>query len=139
MLLICHPYIHFSHMTLLVYLFIYICLVTPQNPGVPLTIVNLRKPVYLISWDPYMRKNGHVEPIHHTHQNITHYITLVSRVNYTLIQHVSIIMFHTCFTQIYKQSHISTLFSKPASSERRLPEYSLYLKVESHDEVSNAQ
>ena len=75
----------------------------------------------------------------HTHQNITNYITIVSRVNYTLIQDASIIMFHTCFTKIYKQSHMSAFFSKAASNERRLPEYSLYLKGGSHDGVSNAQ
>ena len=48
-------------------------------------------------------------------------------------------MFHTCFTKIYNQSHISAFFSKAASSERRVPEYSMYLKGGSHDGVSNAQ
>ena len=48
-------------------------------------------------------------PYIHTHQNITNYFTIVSRVNYTHIQHVSIIMFHTCFTTIYNQSHMSVV------------------------------
>ena len=34
---------------------------------------------------------------------------------------------------------MSAFFSKAASSERHLPEYSMYLKGESHDGVSNAQ
>ena len=65
--------------------------------------------------------------------------TIVSRVNYTLIQHVSIRIFYTCFTKTYNQSYMSVFFSKAASNESRLPEYSLYLKGGSHDRVSNTQ
>ena len=37
--------------------------------------------------DSNISKNGHVGPyIHHTHKNISNYITIVSRVNYTPIQ-----------------------------------------------------
>ena len=78
-------------------------------------------------------------PYIHTYQNVINYITIVSRVNYTLIQTCINKMFGTCLTQIYKQSHMSAFFSKAASSERRLPEYSMYLKGGSHDGVSNAQ
>ena len=78
-------------------------------------------------------------PYIHTHQNILNYITIVSGVNYTPIQHASIVMFHTRFTKIFNQSHMSAFFSKAASSELRPPEYSMYLKKGSHDGVSNAQ
>ena len=85
-----------------------------------------------------MSKMATSSPYIHTHQNIINYITIVSRVNYTLI--------HTCigqnvsymFYKIYNQSHMSALFSKEACSERRLPEYSMYLKGGSHDGVNNA-
>ena len=33
-----------------------------------------------------MSKNGHIGLYIHTHQNISNYMTIVSRVNYTLIQ-----------------------------------------------------
>ena len=75
-----------------------------------------------------MSKNGHIGPIIHTHQNISNYITIVS-----------IRIFYTCFIETYNQSHMSAFFSKATSSERRLPEYSVYLKRGSHDGVSNAQ
>ena len=74
----------------------------------------------------------------HTQQNITNYITIVSRVNYTLIQTCINQNVSYMFYKIYNQSHKSAFFSKAASSERRLPEYSLYLKGGSHNEVSNA-
>ena len=74
-----------------------------------------------------MSKKGHVEPIHPYSQNIPNYNIIVSRVNYTLIQHVSIVIFHTCFTK-RNQRHMSAFFSKAGSNERRLPEHSVYLK-----------
>ena len=75
-----------------------------------------------------MSKNGHIEPIHRFQELIT-----------LLYKHVSIRMFHTCFTKIYNQSHMLAFFSKAASSECRLPEYSLYMEGGSHDGVSNVQ
>ena len=86
-----------------------------------------------------MSKNGHIGSYIRTHQNIINYITIVSRVNYTLI--------HICFNhnicymfyKTYNQSYMSAFFSKAVSKERCLPEYSLYLKGGSHDGVSNAQ
>ena len=77
-------------------------------------------------------------PYIHTHQNITNYITIVSRVNYTLIQTCINQNVSYMFDKIYNQIHKSAFFSKAVSSERRLPEYSLYLKGGSHDGVSNA-
>ena len=74
----------------------------------------------------------------HTHQNIINYITIVSRVNYTLIQTCINQNVSYMFYKIYKQSHMSAFFSKAASSEHRLPEYSMYLKGGSHDGVSKA-
>ena len=85
-----------------------------------------------------MSKNGYVGPIHPYSQRIVNYTTTVSRVSYTLIQHVPVRRFHTCSTNINNQIHMSAFFSKVASSERRLLEYSLYLKGGSHDGVSNA-
>ena len=78
-------------------------------------------------------------PYIHTHQNITNYITIVSRVNYTPIQTCIDHNVSYMFYKIYNQSHMSAFFSKAASGERRLPEYSMYLKGRSHDKVSNAQ
>ena len=78
-------------------------------------------------------------PYIHIHQNITNYITIVSGVNYTPIQTCTNPNVSYMFYKKYNQSHMSAFFSKAASSERRLPEYSLYLKGESHDGVSNAQ
>ena len=76
----------------------------------------------------------------HTHQNITNYITKVSRVNYTLIQTcVNQNVSYMFYKKIYNQNHMSAFFSKVAFSERRLPEYSLYLKGGSYDGMSNAQ
>ena len=86
-----------------------------------------------------MSKNGHVGPYIHAHQNITNYITIVSRVNYTLIQTCINQNVSYMFYKIYNQSHMSAFFSKTATSERRPPECSLYLKEGSPDGVSNAQ
>ena len=83
----------------------------------------------MATWGPYI----------HTHQNIINYITIVSRVNYTLIQTCIDQNVSYMFYKIYNQSHMSAFFLKEASSERRLPEYSLYLKGGSHDGVNKAQ
>ena len=77
-------------------------------------------------------------PCIHTYQNITNYITIVSGVNYTPIQICTNPNVSYMFYKKYNQSHMSAFFSKAASSERRLPEYFLYLKGGSHDRVSNA-
>ena len=67
-----------------------------------------------------MSKNGHIGPYINAHQNITNYITIVSRVNYTLIQtcidHNVTYMF---YKNIRSKPHVGFLL-KTASSERRL-------------------
>ena len=78
-------------------------------------------------------------PYMHTHQNKTNYITIVSRVNYTILQTCINQNVSYMFYKMYNQSHKSTFFLKAVSSEHRFPEYSLYLKGGSHDGVSNAQ
>ena len=86
----------------------------------------------LIPYDQHMSKNGHVEPIHpYSSENNQLYFFIVSMP----VLQKDLYM----FTKIFTQSHISAFFSKAASRERRLPEYSLYLKGMSHDGVSNAQ
>ena len=86
-----------------------------------------------------MSKNGHVRPIHSYSPKYNQLYYMVSRVNYTLIETCINQNASYMFYKLYNQSHKSTFFSKAASSERRLPEYSLYLKGGSHDGVSNAQ
>ena len=78
-------------------------------------------------------------PYIHTHLNITNYIIIVSGVNYTPKKTCTNQNVSYMFYKIYNQSHMSAFFSKAASSERRLPEYSLYRKEGSHDRVSNGQ
>ena len=60
------------------------------------------------------------DPYIHTHQNIINYIFIVFM---PVLQN-----YLYMFTKIFTQSHISAFFSKAASSEHCLPEYSLYLK-----------
>ena len=96
--------------------------------GVPLTTFNMRKTS--VPHTPYMSNNGHVGPIHPYSSEIINYIFIVSM----LVLQKYLYM----FTKIFTQSHISAFFSKVASSECRLPGYSLYLKGGSHDGVSKA-
>ena len=91
--------------------------------GVPLTTVNLRKTC--VPHTPYMSNNGHLGPIHPYSSEIINYIFIVSMP----VLQKDLYM----FTKIFTQSHISAFFSKVASSECRLPGYSLYLKGGSHD------
>ena len=78
-----------------------------------------------------MSKNGHVGHIHPYSSEILNYIFIAS---------MPVLQKDLCmFTKIFTQSYISAFFSKAASSEHRLPEYSMYLKGGSHDEVSKAQ
>ena len=88
-----------------------------------------------------MNKNGHIGPIHpyslkynklYHNSFKSYYITLNTK-------HISKLRIIIHVLQNVYQSHMSAFFSKAASSERRLPEYSLYLKGGSHDGVNNAQ
>ena len=80
-----------------------------------------------------MSKNGHVGPIHpySSENNQLYFFYIVSM---PVLQ-----KYLYMFTKIFTQSHILAFFSKVASSECRLPGYSMYLKRGSHDGVSKAQ
>ena len=43
---------------------------TPQNPGVPLTTVNLRNTCVSYHETPYMSKMATLDPYIHTHKNV---------------------------------------------------------------------
>ena len=79
-----------------------------------------------------MSKNDHIGPLYsYSPENNQLYFFIVSM----LVLQKDLYM----FTKIFTQSHISAFFSKAASSECRLPGFSLYLKRGSHDGVSKAQ
>ena len=65
----------------------------------------------LFTQDSNMSKNGHVEPIHPYSPKVINYITIVSRVNYTLIQ--------TCLNQ-----NVSYMFYKNICGQCPVVEFS---------------
>ena len=79
-------------------------------------------------------------------KNSTNYITIVSRVNYTLnTKHILKLVRSNIYIYIYiyihhmNQGKSSARFITPASKERRLPVPVMYLKGGSHDRLSNGQ
>ena len=68
-----------------------------------------------------MSKVATLGPYIHAHKN-------VSFIQKGIQTYIKIKNSNTCFTKRIYQSHMLAFFSKAASSERRLPEYSMYLK-----------
>ena len=86
-----------------------------------------------------MSKNGHIGLSYSPKYIQLYYPSFQELLHHSQYEHILKLRIIIHVLQNIYQRHNPTFFLKAASSERGLPEHSLYLKEGSHDGVSNAQ